>query len=129
MAGEQPFDLAVLRDAVGDDPARLRRYVELFVSQTRGGLDALEAAIAAGDRLAVRLAAHRLAGSSALVGARAMAATAGQLELRAGLATPEELAALAARLAAQQAEAASCARTALDAACPPEGTEPPPVSP
>lgn len=114
--GPVPFDLAVLRDAVGSDLDRLARYVELFASQTEAALAPLRRAIAAGDRQATRDLAHRLAGSCATVGAGAMAATAARLESAAREAPPETLRTLGGQLEREYAEAASSARRALEAA-------------
>lgn len=114
--GPVPFDLAVLRDAVGSDLDRLARYVELFASQTEAALAPLRAAIAAGDRQATRDLAHRLAGSCATVGAGAMAATAARLESAAREASPETLRTLGDQLEREYADAASSAREALEAA-------------
>ena len=98
------LDRAVLDDLMGLGDA-FGQVIRSYLDTAPGRLDELEAAAAAGDRLAVGRVSHMLAGSSACVGATVLAAGCSALEqaLRAG----EELdPAAVLRLRVQHARAA-----------------------
>jgi signal transduction histidine kinase/CheY-like chemotaxis protein/HPt (histidine-containing phosphotransfer) domain-containing protein len=77
-----PFDLAHLRDALGDDD-RVRRCLQGFARVTAPTLERLRAAARSGNAREVRDLAHTLAGSCGMAGAREMATLAAQLEVMA----------------------------------------------
>ncbi len=75
-----PINLAQLQSLVGEDPARTRKYLRLFVTCSEPALAALGEAIRARNDDAMRRQAHKLKGSCANVGAEAMAEMAGAVE-------------------------------------------------
>jgi len=79
------LELATLRSVVGDNPVKLRQYLDLFASTTGTLLEQIVAAT--GQRDAARLSrlAHTLKGTCGNVGAQEMAALASALEGAAGL--------------------------------------------
>lgn len=74
------LDISQLRSIVGDDPARVRQFIDLFVRLTGPMLASLEAAIESGDPVAIKRQAHKLKGSCGSAGAREMAALAASAE-------------------------------------------------
>ena len=75
-----PAALAELSASTGDDTAFVVELVETYLSDATGLLDAIGAAIAAGDADALVRPAHTLKSSSATVGARRLAETSRRLE-------------------------------------------------
>ena len=73
--------LTELRASVQDDTAFVRDLVNAFASDSAGLLDAVDAAMAAGDAEALVRPAHTLKSSSATLGAMTLSATARTLEL------------------------------------------------
>ncbi|MGE5231146.1 MAG: response regulator, partial [Deltaproteobacteria bacterium] len=78
------LDLAPLKEAVGSDPANLRRYLDLFASSTAELLAQVRPAIANRDAATAGRLAHSLKGTCGTVGARQMALLAGALEAAVG---------------------------------------------
>jgi HPt (histidine-containing phosphotransfer) domain-containing protein len=74
------IDPHVLRAVVGDDPAMIREIVADFVPAAQSGIAEIQAAIASGIAERVRMASHKLKGSSGLVGARELAGVCARLE-------------------------------------------------
>jgi CheY-like chemotaxis protein len=97
LAGfDAPKEEAPGQEAKASDPvevsAKLRAEVPAFIASRREMLAEMRAALAAGDRPALRRLAHRLAGSYAMYGFRWAAARARQLESAAVEADPGALA-------------------------------------
>lgn len=82
--------LAELRASVQDDTAFVRDLVDAYVSDSVELLDAVDAAMAAGDAEALVRPAHTLKSSSATLGAMSLSASARTLELAARSATLDE---------------------------------------
>ena len=78
-----PIEIAQLSDLVGGDPAKIKRYLEMFAKLTEPAIQDLGRAVASGDSEQVRRLAHKVKGSCGMVGARPLAAVAAQLEHRA----------------------------------------------
>jgi HPt (histidine-containing phosphotransfer) domain-containing protein len=74
------IDPDVLRAVVGDDPAMIREIVADFVPAAQSGIAEILAAVASAVPERVRMASHKLKGSSGLVGARELAEVCAQLE-------------------------------------------------
>ncbi|MDT7775437.1 MAG: two-component system, sensor histidine kinase [Pseudonocardiales bacterium] len=94
-----PTALANLRELIGDDPKALAGLVEDFLAETPPLLDALRAAVAAGDAGAVHRATHTLKSLGATFGATALAELCQRAESHSG--APAELAPLVAAIAAE----------------------------
>jgi len=77
---EAPFDLNQLRDLVGDDDGKVRHYLRLFGQVTAPTLTELREAVGAGDRDRIGRLAHKVKGSSSMVGASRMARCAAAIE-------------------------------------------------
>ena len=90
--GAPAFDFARLADISGGDPEFEREILSDYVEQNRTLFDDLDRALAAGDAVSLRRAAHTLKGSSRTVGAEAVASIASEIEV---LATSGNLAAAA----------------------------------
>jgi two-component system, sensor histidine kinase and response regulator len=73
-------DLSILSRTVGDDPQKLRRYADLFVSTMRDSIDELEAALGHENLPMLADLGHRLKSSSAMVGAHGLARLCESLE-------------------------------------------------
>ena len=99
---EPPIDDTVLAELTGGDPEVAAAVLQDFVEASRTDLEALEAALAAGDLDDVRRQAHRVKGASRLVGARRLAQLGHEIESLADdtAADPSEIRRLAADLAA-----------------------------
>jgi HPt (histidine-containing phosphotransfer) domain-containing protein len=65
---------------VGDDEELIDELVRSFLESSAEGIEALATAIALGDALAVRLAAHSLKGASGNFGAERMRSVSAELE-------------------------------------------------
>ena len=65
--------LAELRESTGGDDEFVRELVEAYVSEATGYLEAMTAAAAAADPVAIVLPAHTLKSSSATLGAMRLA--------------------------------------------------------
>lgn len=102
--------LAELRASVESDMAFVRDLVDAYIADSAGCIDAIEAAVAAGDAEALVRPAHTLKSSSATVGAMPLSATARTLETaaRSRALDDEETQAAAARIRGEW-EAASVA--------------------
>jgi HPt (histidine-containing phosphotransfer) domain-containing protein len=74
------LDAAVLEEMTDGDPALAESLLADFVATVRADLDAIERALASGDREAVRTQAHRVAGASSMVGATTLRRSAQRLE-------------------------------------------------
>ncbi len=74
-----PAVLQELRLGLGDDGAMVRQLVELYLTKTPALVDALVAAVAAGDDAGVRATAHSLKGSTLTIGGRKVGALCGEL--------------------------------------------------
>ena len=74
------LDLAPLKEAVGSDPAKLRRYLDLFTSSAAELLAQVRPAVEKRDAATVGRLAHSLKGTCGSVGARQMVLLAGALE-------------------------------------------------
>ncbi len=72
--------LAALRDSVGGDDAFIADLVETYLADGAGQLDAIEAAVAAGDAAALVRPAHTLKSASYTVGAMRLGDLARSLE-------------------------------------------------
>ncbi|WP_168220372.1 ATP-binding protein [Azospirillum thermophilum] len=101
--GPAPLDLSGLRALCGDDPAMLAELLGDFVSISRGIVEGLAAALAAGDRARLKAGAHNLKGSSRNAGAGPLAEAARALESAAEEAPADRLAALVAAIEAAMA--------------------------
>jgi HPt (histidine-containing phosphotransfer) domain-containing protein len=79
----EPVDhqlLAALSQATGDDPAFLAELIDTYVADAPNLLTAMRDALATGDSLALRRAAHTLKSNSATFGARRLADLCRRLE-------------------------------------------------
>jgi len=74
------FDWQQLSQLAGEDADFEAELLTIFLQDAENSLCEIGSAIAAQDILAIEEAAHSLRGASANVGAKALAATAGQLE-------------------------------------------------
>lgn len=74
------FDWQQLSQLAGEDTDFEAELLAIFLQDAENSLGEIECAIADQDILAIEEAAHSLRGASANVGAKALAATAGQLE-------------------------------------------------
>ena len=92
--------LAELRASVESDMGFVRDLVDAYIADSAGCIDAIEAAVAAGDAAALVRPAHTLKSSSATVGAMPLSATARTLEIaaRSGTLDGEETERAAARI-------------------------------
>jgi HPt (histidine-containing phosphotransfer) domain-containing protein len=79
-ASPEVFDQEHALSATGDDPELLREIVGLFLEDCPRMIEDLEHAADAADAGALRRAAHTLKGSVAVLGARALAAVAREIE-------------------------------------------------
>jgi CheY-like chemotaxis protein len=70
--GEPPVDMERLNELTDGNEENFREIVELYLKQTAGQLEQLEAAVKANDAAAVRRVAHSCAGASSTVGIRKM---------------------------------------------------------
>lgn len=86
-AAESGDELEVTQQMFGHDFAEL---AQLFLADTPQRVAALQAALAAGDTAAFAKVAHALCGSSASIGATALAAISRELEIRARNGIPAE---------------------------------------
>jgi two-component system sensor histidine kinase/response regulator len=77
---EMPFDHAGLLDRVEGDTELLREIVELFLADCPRMLAEVQAAIGAGDPVALKRSAHTLKGAAANFGATAAVALSLELE-------------------------------------------------
>ncbi|MEL6491917.1 MAG: Hpt domain-containing protein [Cyanobacteria bacterium J06634_6] len=77
------FDWQQLRQLAGEDSDFEIELLTIFLQDAESSLGKLDRAIALSNSQAIEEAAHSLQGASANVGARALAATANQLEQRA----------------------------------------------
>jgi len=77
---EAPVDVGRLLDFTNGDPDALRELVALYLDQTRGQLDQLEAAVRAAAPQEVRRLAHSCAGASATCGMRRLVPLLRELE-------------------------------------------------
>ncbi|MBL8985627.1 MAG: response regulator [Gemmatimonadetes bacterium] len=77
---EAPFNLNQLRDLVGDDDGKVRHYLRLFGQVTATTLTELRDAAGAGDRDRIWALAHKVKGSSGMVGASRMARCAAAIQ-------------------------------------------------
>ncbi len=98
-SGIDPAVFAGLAELGGVDSASLlRELIGLFLSDAAAYIDALRRAAGSGDRRSLETAAHTLKGSSASIGARAMAALCRALERLGDGAPPDAAPALIDRL-------------------------------
>ena len=74
------IDPEVLGRVVGDDAVLIREVIEDFVPAARSGIAEIRAAALRAVAAEVKLASHRLKGSSSLVGARALTEVCAELE-------------------------------------------------
>ena len=74
------IDPEVLGRVVGDDAVLIREVIEDFVPAARSGIAEIRAAAFRAVAAEVKLASHRLKGSSSLVGARALTEVCAELE-------------------------------------------------
>jgi len=79
-AGTGVVDFEQLKACVGDDPELLADVIQLFLADAPTTLTNISCAIAGQESPALAMAAHRLKGSLATLGAPAAAETAGLLE-------------------------------------------------
>ncbi len=77
---KQGIDPEVLRAIVGDDPEMAREVVEDFVPSARSGIAEIRAAVESTISERVKIASHKLKGSSFLVGAQQLGETCARLE-------------------------------------------------
>jgi HPt (histidine-containing phosphotransfer) domain-containing protein len=75
------IDPEVLRAIVGDDPEMVREVIEDFVPAARSGIAEIRAAADGATAERVKLASHKLKGSSLLVGARGLGDLCARLEV------------------------------------------------
>jgi HPt (histidine-containing phosphotransfer) domain-containing protein len=73
-------NLAQLQSVVGQDMAKVRKFLHLFIKAAEPALRALDAAVLAKDGAGLRQQAHKVRGSSANIGAEPMAKLAAELE-------------------------------------------------
>ncbi len=90
-AGADPFDLSRLRDMIGDDEADIRHYLAVFANQTAASLSELADARLARNSDQVHRVAHKIRGSSAMIGAGSLARVAGAIEGHVGCSDTAEL--------------------------------------
>ena len=74
------FDVAAMLRNIGGDTALLEQLVEMFLQRYQTMLEAIKAALADGDRQAVKQAAHLLKGTASNLCASEVVLYAGQLE-------------------------------------------------
>ncbi len=79
-SAEVMVDIERLRDVTDDDPVRMQRLIELYLTQTAPSLDQLEAAIRANSGANVASLAHKIIGSSVSCGVVAFTTPLRQLE-------------------------------------------------
>jgi HPt (histidine-containing phosphotransfer) domain-containing protein len=113
--------LRELRASVQGDSGFVRELVEAYVTDSATLVDAIEAAVAAGDADALVRPAHTLKSSSATLGATTVAATARSLELaaRSGSIDDPDTAAAAARIRSEWETATTALRAWIDEAAAP----------
>jgi HPt (histidine-containing phosphotransfer) domain-containing protein len=87
-----------LRELVGGDSEKTKRYLNMFMELTGPGLGQLAQAADQRDADGVRRLAHKIKGSCGMVGAGGMAAIAAEIEQRAGKGQLEGVMALVDRL-------------------------------
>jgi two-component system, sensor histidine kinase and response regulator len=75
-----PLQLSQLSSVVGDDPAKMRHYLELFASTTGRLMDQIETSIDRREAPGLRRLSHTLKGACGNIGAVEMAGLARQLE-------------------------------------------------
>jgi CheY-like chemotaxis protein len=75
-----PTELAGLQEQLGGDTESIPEIIGIFVSEAPVHVAAIAAAVESKDALALRMSAHRLKGSSQILGARAMADVCQHLE-------------------------------------------------
>ncbi len=92
-----------MREEIGDD-ATVDDVLGLYLSEAPTHLRAIADALGAGDAEALRRAAHKLKGSSLIIGAQRIAAACGRAEDLARTARLSEAAAIAAEISALMAE-------------------------
>jgi PAS domain S-box-containing protein len=80
--GEEPvvFDPESVRGAVGDDPATVREYLEIFLADMPAQIERLQEAHAREDVSGLARLAHRVKGAAADVGGKRLQAAALELE-------------------------------------------------
>jgi CheY-like chemotaxis protein/HPt (histidine-containing phosphotransfer) domain-containing protein len=76
-------EIARLQGVVGDDPATVRSYLELFVTIVGGLVQQLADAVRSSDPKAIRRFAHQIKGSAASIGADELASIASAMEKQA----------------------------------------------
>jgi len=76
------MDLQALSEIFGGDPARVAKHLELFVTHLAPMLASLRTVVDDADAPALRLVAHRIAGSCGMVTAHRMAEIALKLEMK-----------------------------------------------
>jgi HPt (histidine-containing phosphotransfer) domain-containing protein len=81
MDVEVPVDLGRLEEIAGDDEAFIEEILETFVTSVTELMEPLRAGVLAGDTDAICRESHRLKGSSATIGAGALQARSGALEI------------------------------------------------
>lgn len=96
-APDSPVDLERLNDFADGNFESFKELVSLYLSQTGGQLEQLEAAAAAQDAQEVRRLAHSCAGASATCGARELVAALRSLEQHADRGAVEQFQPLTAR--------------------------------
>jgi signal transduction histidine kinase/HPt (histidine-containing phosphotransfer) domain-containing protein len=77
---ESTVDMERLHDFTDGDPENLRELVNLYLEQTNGQIEQLEAAVQAGNAAEVRRLAHSCAGASATCGMRRLVPCLRELE-------------------------------------------------
>jgi CheY-like chemotaxis protein/HPt (histidine-containing phosphotransfer) domain-containing protein len=82
-AESSPVDLDRLRELVGQDDSFLREFCATFIDSSAQTVAAIEAALAADDRVAISALAHKLKGASGTVYAIQLVALASRLEIEA----------------------------------------------
>lgn len=80
VSEEPPVDMERLLDFTDGDPENLRELVTLYLEQTNGQLEQLEAAVQAANASEVRRIAHSCAGASATCGMRHLVPSLRELE-------------------------------------------------
>jgi len=95
-----PFDELALRERVEGDTEFLREIIALFLEDNPRLMADIRAAVAAGNALALKRAAHTLRGAAANFGAAAVVAGAKELETLANSGNLRDAASAADRLAA-----------------------------
>ncbi len=79
-AGPAPAQLDFLEQLTGGNPARIRKYLGLFLESARDGLPRIEAALAAGDREELRRVVHTIKPQFRMVGMEELAQQAQVIE-------------------------------------------------